>query len=443
MTKLKIALISLGCPKNLVNSEQMLYLLNEAGYEMVSEPTDADVVVINTCGFIESAKSEAIGVIIEMGELKKAGKIKGIVVTGCLSQRYREDIKKELPEVDAMLGTGSYNDIADAVETIAKGDKFEKFGDINSPVCEMGRVVTTGPSWAYIRIAEGCNNRCAYCIIPYLRGKYRSRKIEDIVEEVEALAKTGTKEFIIVAQDITRYGTDLYHRHALSELIHKICAIDGVEWVRLHYLYPEEFDDELIETIASEDKVVKYVDIPIQHINDDILKRMNRRGTGEEIRVLFSKLRERIPNVVIRTSLIVGLPGEGEDEFDELCGFLREAKIERAGVFVYSPEEGTPAAKMPDRCDTEEAQRRQMMVMDIQAEIMDEWSREMIGKTVRILCEGFDNEVCMNFGRSWADSPDIDGIVLFEGACKPGELADVEITNISDGEWIGKAITLQ
>lgn len=440
MSKLKVALISLGCPKNLVDSEQMLYLLSDAGFNMVAEPESADVVVVNTCGFIESAKSEAIGVIIEMGELKKAGKIRGLVVTGCLSQRYREDIRRDLPEVDALLGTGSYFDIVDAVRAAGKGQSFEKFGDISAPLCEMGRVVSTGPSWAYVRIAEGCNNRCAYCVIPSLRGKYRSRKMEDILEEVKALAETGTREFIIVAQDITRYGTDLYKKHMLSELIREICKVDGVEWVRLHYLYPEEFDDELIETVASEDKVLKYLDIPIQHINNEILKRMNRRGSGDDIRELFEKLRERIPDLVLRTSLIVGLPGEGEDEFDELCGFLREAKIERAGVFSYSPEEGTTAAEMLDRCDFDEAERRRMIVMDIQAEIMDDWSQEQVGKTVRVLCEGFDDEIGMQFGRSWADSPDIDGIVLFDGECKAGDFADVEITQIADGEWYGRTV---
>lgn len=440
MAKNKVALISLGCPKNLVNSEQMLYLLCEAGMEIVPEPEQADAVVINTCGFIESAKSEAIDTILEMGELKKARKIKSIVVAGCLSQRYREDITKELPEIDAVLGTGSYCDVVEAVRESLKGKKFEKFGDIDGALDETGRIVSTGPGYAYLRIAEGCNNRCAFCVIPSIRGKYRSRRMEDIVEEARALANTGTKELIVVAQDITRYGTDLYGKRSLSELLKKLCKIKGVEWIRLHYLYPDEFDDELLDVIASEKKIVKYVDIPIQHINDGILKRMNRRGTGDEIRTLLKKLRAKVPEVVIRTSLIVGLPGEGEDEFDELCGFLREVKMERAGVFVFSPEEGTPAAEMNDRCDEDEAKRRQEIVMDIQAEIMDDWSREFIGKTVRVLCEGYDEELGMQFGRSFADSPDIDGIVFFSGDCPPGGFADVEIENIADGEWFGTQV---
>ena len=440
MAKTKVALISLGCPKNLVNSEQMLYLMNEAGMELVPEPEDADTVVINTCGFIESAKSEAIDTIIEMGELKKAGKIKSIVAAGCLVQRYKGEISKELPEIDAMLGTGSYGDIVEAVKASLKGKPFGKFGDIDAAVEETGRIVSTGPSWAYLRIAEGCNNKCAFCVIPSIRGKYRSRKQEDIIEEAKALAKTGTKELIVVAQDITRYGTDLYGKRKLPELLHKLCAIKGVEWIRLHYLYPDEFDEELIQTIISEKKILKYIDIPIQHINDGILKRMYRRGTGDEVRVLLGKLRERIPGVVIRTSLIVGLPGEGEAEFNELCAFLREAKIERAGVFVFSPEEGTPAALMADRCDEDEAKRRQEIVMEIQTEIMEEWSRSFVGKTVHVLCEGYDEEQGLQFGRSFADSPDIDGIVFFTGECDAGEFAEVEITETAQGEWFGNQV---
>ena len=440
MAKNKVALISLGCPKNLINSEQMLYLMCEAGMEIVPEPEEAEAVVINTCGFIESAKTEAIDTIIEMGELKKAGKIKSIIVTGCLVQRYKDDILSELPEIDSVLGTGSYADIVEAVSNSLKGKQVAKFEDIDGALDETGRIVSTGPSWAYLRIAEGCNNRCAFCVIPFIRGKYRSRKIEDIIDEARALAQTGTKELIVVAQDITRYGTDLYGQRSLSELLRKLCGIKGIEWIRLHYLYPDEFDDELISVIASEKKIVKYVDIPIQHINDDILKRMNRRGTSDDIRALLKKLREKIPEVVIRTSLIVGLPGEGEDEFDELCGFLREAKIERAGVFVFSPEEGTPAAEMTDRCDEDEAKRRQEIVMDIQAEIMDEWSQEFVGKTVRILCEGYDDEIGLQFGRSFADSPDIDGIVFFSGECAAGDFAEVEITEIADGEWFGAQV---
>ncbi len=437
MAKNKVALISLGCPKNLVNSEQMLYLLCEDGMEIVPEPEQADAVVINTCGFIEAAKSEAIDAIIEMGELKKSGKLKAIVVTGCLSQRYQDEILTELPEIDSVLGAGSFDEIVPAVKAALKGKGIARFDSIDAPVSETGRVVSTGPGWAYLRIAEGCSNRCAFCVIPSIRGKYRSREIDAVVEEAQALAQTGVKELIVVAQDITRYGTDLYGKRSLAELLRRLCKIKGIKWIRLHYLYPDQFDDELIEVIAGEPKILKYLDIPIQHINDHILKRMNRRGTGEDIRNLFARLRRNIPGLVIRTSLIVGLPGEGEDEFDELCAFLREARIERAGVFAFSPEEGTPAAEMTDRCSPEEAQRRQELVMDIQAEIMDDWSRELVGKRVLVLCEGYDDEIGLQFGRSFADSPDIDGIVFFSGECPAGDFAEVVIEQISDGEWFG------
>ncbi|MDR1131403.1 MAG: 30S ribosomal protein S12 methylthiotransferase RimO [Oscillospiraceae bacterium] len=440
MSRTKVALISLGCPKNLVNSEQMLYLLGEAGLELVSEPAQADAVIVNTCGFIEAAKREAIDTIIEMGELKKAGKIRSLIAAGCLVQRYRDEILKELPEIDAALGTGSYGEVVEAVRASLKGKSVQYYGEIDAALEETGRVVSTGPGWAYLRIAEGCSNRCAFCVIPAVRGRYRSRRMEDIVEEAGALARTGVKELIVIAQDLTRYGTDLYGKRSLAELLKKLCAVRGVAWIRLHYLYPDAFDDALIETVASEKKILKYLDIPIQHINDAILKRMNRRGTGAEIRALLAKLRARIPGVVIRTSLIVGLPGEGEAEFAELCDYLREARIERAGVFEFSPEEGTPAAAMPDRCDADEAARRREIVMDIQAAVMDEWSRGFVGKSVRVLCEGYSEETGLQFGRSFADSPDIDGIVFFSGDCPAGRFAEVKIKKTDGGEWYGEQV---
>lgn len=436
----KVALISLGCPKNLVNSEQMLYLLCEAGFELVSEPEEADAVVVNTCGFIEAAQSEAIDTVIEMGELKKSGGLKAVVVTGCLSQRYSDEILEELPEIDAVLGVGSFDDIVEAVSSALEGHGIARFDDIDAPISETGRVVSTGPGYAYLRIAEGCSNRCAYCVIPSIRGNYRSREMEAIVDEAQGLAKTGTRELIIIAQDITRYGMDLYGKRSLSELLRRLCRVGGIDWIRLHYLYPDQFDDELIETIAAESKILKYLDIPIQHINDGILKRMNRRGTGSDIRALFSRLRKEIPGLVLRTSLIAGLPGEGEAEFQELADFLREAKIERAGVFAFSPEEGTPAAVMEDRCSAEEALRRQELLMDIQAGIMDEWSQRFIGSSLRVLCEGYDVETGLQFGRSFADSPDIDGIVVFSGECAAGGFAEVLIERICDGEWHGRQI---
>lgn len=435
MSNEKIALISLGCAKNLINSEQMLCLLSDAGYELTSDFDGADAVIINTCGFIDDAKSEAIDNILEMAELKKQGRLGKIIVTGCLPERYRAEIASDLPEVDAMVGVGSFAEIVSVVsETLSIGHS-ERFGDKNAPVDEVGRFITTGPGWAYIKIAEGCDNRCAFCAIPSIRGRYRSRPMENIIAEAGALAESGVKELIVIAQDITRYGTDLYGRRALAELCRELSGIDGIEWIRLHYLYPDSFDDGLIDEIARNDKLVKYLDIPIQHINDRILRAMNRRGTGAEIWQLLKKLRERVPGLVLRTSIIAGLPGEGDEEFEELCQFLREAKIERVGVFPFSPEEGTPAAEMPGRCSEEEAARRAGLIMELQAGIMDDYCASRVGQTLRVLCTGSEGPYLT--GRSYADSPDIDGTVYFEGECEPGDFVDVLITGMMDGELLG------
>lgn len=436
----KVGLISLGCAKNQINSEQMLWLLNDAGYEIRPDLDGVDAAIINTCGFIESAKSEAIDNILELAQLKKEGKVGKIIVTGCLSERYQAEMLTELPEVDAVMGVGSYGDIVSVVERVMNGETVRLFGDKNAPVDEFDRVITTGPGWAYIKIAEGCDNHCAYCVIPGIRGKYRSRPMENILREAQELPGLGVRELIVVAQDITRYGTDLYGRRTLGELLEKLCAIDGIDWIRLHYLYPDEIDDALIDVIAAQPKIVKYLDIPIQHINSAVLKRMNRRGTGEDIRALFKKLRERIPGLVLRTSLITGLPGEGEAEFEELCEFLREAKIERAGVFPYSPEEGTPAADMPDRCTQEEAERRAELICDIQSRIMDEFNDARIGEELTVLCEGYDRLAECRYGRSWADSPDVDGKVFFTGKGIPGEFVTVRIVDVIDGDLLGETV---
>lgn len=437
-----ISLISLGCAKNLVNSEQMLYLLIEAGFTPVPDPDGADAVIINTCGFIDAAKSEAIDTVLEMAELKKSGRLGKIIVTGCLTERYQYTVMQELPEIDAVLGVGSFGDIVETVNKAFDGESVSRFGDKNAPVEETPRVISTGPSWAYLRIAEGCNNFCAFCAIPYIRGRYRSRDMENILDEARELAEHGIKELIVIAQDITRYGTDIYGKRSLAELCRKLSEIDGIEWIRLHYLYPDQFDDELIDEIASNSKIVKYLDIPIQHINNSILKAMNRRGTGDDIRKLFAELRRRIPDVVLRTSLISGLPGEGETEFEELCCFLKEAKIERVGVFPFSPEEGTPAAKMP-HVDYEVAQRRADLIMEIQASVMDEFNASLVGKTLEVLCLDYDENEQMWLGRSCYDSPDIDGLVFFEGNGGEGKILDVTITAVSeDGNLIGEEVYL-
>lgn len=436
---MKVSFISLGCPKNTVNSEQMLYLVQQAGHEIVPDPEDAQAVIINTCAFIESATQEAIDTIIEIGQLKETAGVKYLIVAGCLAQRYRKEILEEMPEVDALVGIASFGTIADVLERLEQSETIvEEFADQHSPVEEIDRVVSTGSSWAYLRIAEGCNNWCAFCVIPSIRGKYRSRPMDAILKEAESLAKQGYKELIVIAQDITRYGEDLYGGRCLSTLLRKLCQIEGIQWIRLHYLYPDAFDDELIETIATEDKIVKYLDIPIQHINDGILKAMNRRGTGGEIRELFTKLRERMPQLVLRTSLITGLPGEGEEEFEELCDFLRYFKIQRAGVFPYSPEDGTPAAKMP-HVDSDVARHRADLIMGIQAQVMDEFSVSLIGETLDILCEAYDENSGLCVGRSYADSPDIDWLVYFDSG-KPsmvGQIVPVFIRDTRDGDLIG------
>ena len=425
-----IHIISLGCAKNLVNTEQMMLRLHNAGYYFVQDPDWANVIIINTCGFIDSAKSEAIEEILDIAEYKEFDPTKKIVVTGCLAQRYAEEIKTELPEVDALVGVGSYQDIVEVVEAALEGKDADRFGDKNGPVDEVGRYLTTGPEWAYIKIAEGCDNRCNYCAIPDIRGRFRSRPMENIIAEASSLAQIGVKELILIAQDLTRYGTDLYGKRRLAELCRELSDIEGIEWIRLHYLYPNEIDDELIDEVASNPKIVKYLDIPIQHINTEVLRRMNRRGSSESYRELFKKLRERIPGLVIRTSLIVGHPGEGETEFEELCEFLREVKIERAGVFPYSPEEGTPSGEMTDRCDEDTACERADMVRRLQEHIMDEYNAGRIGTVVKVLCSGGDG--AYRVGRSAADSPDVDDKIYFEGDCEEGDFVNVRITGFTE-----------
>ena len=435
----KIAFVSLGCAKNLVNTEQMMALCRRAGHTVTGDPDGADVAVLNTCGFIESAKSEAIENILELAELKKAGRLKKLLVTGCLSQRYPDDIRTELPEVDGMLGTGSYTDVAAAVEELMAGEKAEHFGDIHRTYEDGERMVTTPPYTAFLKIAEGCSNGCAFCIIPKLRGRYRSRSMEALLAEARQLADSGVKELIVIAQDITRYGMDLEEPTSLAGLLKELCKLD-FHWIRLHYLYPEVITDELIDTIAREKKIVHYLDIPIQHCNDGILKAMRRRNTRAELEDLFDRLRRAIPDLVVRTSLICGLPGEGEAEFEELCQFLREQKLQRVGVFQFSPEEGTLAAAMEDQVDPETAARRVELVVDLQSRIMDEYNEARLGTVMEVLCEGFDAQAGCFAGRTYADSVEIDGRVLFTaaGAVPAGSFVNVRITGVSDGELTGE-----
>ena len=435
----KIAFISLGCAKNLVNTEQMMALCRKVGHAVTGDPEGADVAVLNTCGFIESAKSEAIDHILRLGALKKAGKLKKLLVAGCLSQRYPDDIREELPEVDGLLGTGSYTDVVSAVEALMAGERPEYFADIHHTYEDGERLVSTPPYTAYLKIAEGCSNGCAFCIIPKLRGKYRSRGVDALLEEAGALAASGVRELIVIAQDITRYGQDLPKKATLAQLLLELCKLD-FHWIRLHYLYPEAITDELIQVIASQPKILHYLDIPIQHCDDAILTRMRRRSTRVELEGLFAKLRKAMPDLIIRTSLICGLPGEGEEEFEELCAFLREQRLQRVGVFQFSPEEGTLAAAMEDQVDPETAARRVELVVDLQSRIMDGYNEERLGTVMEVLCEGFDGEAGCYAGRTYADSVDIDGRVLFTaaGLIPAGEFVKVRITGVSDGDLTGE-----
>ena len=437
-----IGFISLGCAKNQVDCERMMYRVQEAGHTVCGNVAGCDVVVINTCGFIESAQSEAIDHILSTAALKAEGFVGKILVTGCLSQRYQDEIMKEMPEVDGVLGTGSYTQIVPAIEALLDGNTVSDFGSIDAPEQETGRILTTPEHYAYIKIAEGCDNRCSYCIIPALRGKYRSRSMDDVLYEARLLAASGVKELLVVAQDTSRYGTDLGDgRRLLPDLLRELCKIDGFRWIRVHYVYPDEIDDEFIEVMATEPKIVKYLDIPIQHCNSKILDLMNRRGNGEFLRELFDTLRSRIPGLVIRTSIITGLPGEGEEEFEELCAFLREQKLPRVGAFAFSPEEGTEAARM-DYPDHEIAVRRAELLEMIQSEIMDEYNASMIGKTLEVLVEAYDEENEQYYGRTYGDSPEIDGRVWL--ACDEplteGEFVMACIDGCIDGDLTGYVV---
>jgi len=431
-----------------VNTEQMMFLLSQAGY-IVSGDTDvADFVLLNTCGFIDDAKSEAVEVILELIAAKDEGKVGKIIVAGCLPQREREVILSKFPEVDAVVGTGSFDDIVSVVRAVESGEILNIserlfFDDIDAPVSETPRIISTSASWAYLKIAEGCDNRCAFCSIPDIRGKFRSRSIENIISEARRLADAGIQELIIVAQDVTKYGFDIYGKNTLSELLIELNSIENLRWIRLHYLYPDKFDDELIDVIAKSGKILKYLDIPIQHINDEILRKMNRRGSSDDIKVLFSQLREKIPGVVLRTSLITGLPGEGESEFNELREFLIEAKIERVGVFAYSPEDGTPAAQM-ERTSKDIAEERATRLLELQSEIMHKWSESRVGSVITVLVEGIESEdshMIRYLARSYAESPEVDGYIVVEtNEPLSNVFLDVRIIGIENGSLIGEPV---
>ena len=440
MKKSKIGFISLGCPKNLIDTEIMLKELYSEGYEITSEETEADIIIINTCAFTESAKQESIDSILDAAWLKENAKCKGLIVTGCLAQRYGKEIVKELPECDAVVGVASIHSIVDAVKSVEKHKYYEKFGDVDDYDICGERLVTTPEYTAYLKIAEGCDNRCTYCAIPDIRGKFRSRKIEDIVEEAKDLEKMGVLELTLVAQDTTRYGIDIYGEYKLAELIKRITSETSIPWIRLLYCYPDKITDELVEEIKNNDRVVKYIDIPIQHISEKVLKRMNRHGGQESIKDAVRRLREAVPDITLRTTVIVGFPGETEEDFVELCEYLKETKFERLGVFPYSREEGTPAYDFEDQIDEQVKQDRCDTIMKMQFDINLEKNKEKIGKVIKVLCEGFDPVSNAHFGRSTADAPEIDGKIYFTCGKRlaEGKMYNVKITDVLDYDLIGE-----
>ena len=438
-----VTLLSLGCAKNRVDAEILLYNLKDAGYNIVSSVSLADVVIVNTCGFIDDAKKESIDEILSVAELKNRGLIKAIIVTGCLAERYKNEVLKEIPEVDAVIGIGANNNIADVVDKAIMGVKTEDFPNKLLLPLNGKRIQTTPKYYAYLKVADGCDNRCTYCAIPLIRGKFRSRRMEDILSEAEYLAKNGVKELLVIAQDTTRYGEDIYGKLKLPELLKKLCKIDGIKWIRILYCYPDRITDELIDVISKEEKVLNYIDIPLQHCNKRILKLMNRNGDKESLTNLLKKIRQKIPDVILRTTFICGFPGETDEEFNELAEFSKEIKFERMGCFMYSQEEGTPASYMDNQVDNEVKFRRQEILMEEQMRIMEENSIKMLGKTITVLFEGYDDESNLYFGRSVADSPDIDGRVYFDildKDVKEGEFLSVKINKVDNCDLIGEIV---
>ena len=439
----KVGMVSLGCPKNQMDAELMLAKLEQAGFELVAESGLADVVIVNTCGFIEDAKKESIENILEFAQLKQEGRIQRIIVTGCLAERYQEELVTELPECDGVLGLGANGDIVEAVRRVMGGEKTVRFPAKDCWSLEGDRLQTTPSFFAYLRIGDGCNNCCTYCAIPSIRGRLRSRPMESLLAEAEKLAADGVKELILVAQDTTLYGTDLYGEARLPQLLRGLCGIEGIRWIRLLYCYPEHITDELLDVMAAEDKVLNYMDIPIQHVSGKVLTAMNRTGDARTLRELIARIRDRVPGIVLRTTVMTGFPGEGEAEFVELCQFIQDVKFERLGCFAFSPEEGTVAASLPGQIEEEEKQRRRDIVMEEQTRISDAYNQAQVGKTIPVLVESYDRYAECWFGRSEGDAPDIDGKVFFScprGAVQPGRLVQVNITDAVDWDLMGEYV---
>ncbi len=439
----KIGMISLGCPKNQVDAERMLAQLDKNGFEIADCYEGVDAVIVNTCGFIDAAKQEAIENILEMAQLKEEGLVKKIIVTGCLAQRYKEEILAEIPETDAIIGIGANGNIADIAKKVIEGEKiFEMPSNTELPLVGE-RLLTTPEHWAYLKIADGCSNRCTYCAIPSIRGDFRSVEFETLIEEAKALAAAGTKELILIAQDTTSYGIDLYGKLRLPELLDALCEIDGIEWIRMLYCYPDKITDELIETMARQPKVLHYIDLPLQHADDGMLKAMNRRGDSAHIRSVISKIREAMPDAVIRTTFIVGFPGEGEEEFENLAEFVNEIEFDRLGCFSFSPQEGTPAYDFENQVEEDVKLRRGEIIMQDQLEIVTVKNHERIGNIYRVIVEDYDGYSDSYSGRTYMDAPEIDGIISFttDKHYEVGEFAEVEIIGMNDYDLIGKDIT--
>ncbi len=439
----KVGIVSLGCAKNQVDAEMLLFTLKNRGFTIVNDPADADAVIVNTCGFIDSAKQESIDEIIELGKLKQEGTIKAIVVTGCLAERYKNEITKQLYEVDAAIGIGANQKIADVVLEALNGKKTELFPDKSLLPMEGGRIQSTPFYTAYIKIAEGCDNCCSYCAIPLIRGHFRSRQPDEIVKEAEQLAANGVKELNVIAQDTTRYGEDLFGEPYLAKLLKRLCKIDGFKWIRVLYCYPDRVTDELIDVIAEEDKIVKYIDIPLQHCNGEVLKNMNRRGNRESLTALINKIKSKIPNVIFRSTFITGFPGETEEQFEELADFAAEIKFQRLGCFPYSKEEDTKASLMENQIDDDIKQKRADIIMEHQQSVMAEYCESLIGNDVEVLVEGYDKLAECFFGRTYADAPEVDGCVFF--TCdgekpKAGDFVKVKITDYMGCDPVGECV---
>lgn len=428
----KAGIVSLGCAKNQVDAEMLLYTLKQRGFTIVNDPAKADAVIVNTCGFIDSAKQESIDEIIELGKLKREGTIKAIIVTGCLAERYQDDITKQLYEVDAAIGIGANEKIADVVLDALDGKKTELFPDKLSLPLSGGRIQSTPPYTAYLKVSEGCDNCCTYCAIPLIRGKFRSRTIEDVLEEARELAAKGVVELNVIAQDTTRYGEDLYGEPQTAKLLTELCKIDGFRWIRLLYCYPDRVTDELIDVIAREDKIVKYIDIPLQHCNGEVLKRMNRRGNRESLTALLNKIKDRIPNVIFRSTFITGFPGETEEQFEELAEFAKDIRFQRLGCFPYSREEDTKASDYPDQLDDEIKQKRADIIMEHQQGVMADYCESLIGTEVEVLVEGWDRIAECWFGRTYADAPEVDGCVFFTSDGQKPVIGDFVTVKVED-----------